>query len=959
MQTRFFRLIFVFLLAAASFSSVQAKPWQAKVSAQVLDALSQGEADFLVVLAEQADLDAAAALPTKQAKGEAVYRTLTELAARTQAPLIAELRRQGAEYRAYWVANLIWAHGDAQLAQTLAARSDVAFLAANPSQQLDLLPQPPQPLAPQIPAAIEWNIAKVNADDVWAAGFTGQGVVVAGQDTGYIWDHPALKNHYRGWNGTAASHDYNWHDATAGGSPNTPVDPHGHGTHTMGTMVGDDGAGNQIGMAPGARWIGCRNMNSSGYGTPQTYTECFQWFLAPTKLDGSSPRIDLAPDVINNSWGCPASEGCDAAAIQAMQLVVESVRAAGIMVVASAGNAGSSCGSVNDPPAVYDATFTVGNTTASDTINGSSSRGPADYTGQAKPDVSAPGTSIRSAYPGSSYSFLSGTSMASPHVAGEVALLISAFPLLRGDVDALETLITRSALPRVDTTCGGSVGGIPNNVYGWGRIDAWAAYQLAQGHRLGVSKQAPSTVALEQPITYTLTVTYTGLLPTHGVVLTDVLPLHTSLITATLPFTQTGDTIAWGLGDFSNGDSRVVHLVVLPGGTAKQVINQAYGARSTDVARSAAGLPVSTQVLDRLSLSKQAPAWVSGDAPITYTLTITNARLAFTSPLVLSDTLPAYTTFVTATLPYTLTGQVIEWPVGALAPDEVRQLTLAVQPDAHQTKQIVNEHYGLHNSEVTQTLSGPPVVTRIWDRLSLSKQAPDWADGDTPITYTLIITNARPLSTAPLVLSDTLPAYTTFVAASRPYTLTGNVIEWPVGILASGEVRQVTLAVQPNASQTKQIVNDQYGVRSQEVTQTLSGPPVVTYILDDLSLSKLAPAQVRMGERITYTLVITNNRSQPSLPLVLTDTLPANTTFLAATLPYTRTGNFITWNFASLAPGQVQRVTLVVQAPITFTGVITNSRYGLRTLDFSLQVGGPSVTTRVWWATFIPLLIKP
>ena len=150
-----------------------------------------------------------------------------------------------------------------------------------------------------------------------APGYTGQGAVIAGQDTGYQWDHPALKDQYRGWNGSAADHNYNWHDAihatgsSCGADSPCPCDDNDHGTHTMGTMVGDDGGANQIGMAPGARWIGCRNMNA-GVGTPTTYIECFEWFIAPTDLAGQNPNPAMAPDVINNSWGCPESEGCSA-----------------------------------------------------------------------------------------------------------------------------------------------------------------------------------------------------------------------------------------------------------------------------------------------------------------------------------------------------------------------------------------------------------------------------------------------------------------------------------------------------------------------------------------------------------------------------------------------------------------------------------------------------------------------
>ena len=468
-----------------------ARPYLEKTSSALQAELSNGdEVDFLIVLAEQADLSHIAALGTKEAKGRAVYDALRAVARRAQAPLRAELDTLGVPYRSFYIVNMLAVRGDASLAQLVATRPDVARLEANPAVRID----PPVSeselgLRPGVATSIEWGVERIRADDVWALGHTGQAIVVAGQDTGYDWDHPALKAQYRGWGGTVASHDYHWHDAIHGDDPHTvpgnpcgfdspvPCDDDGHGTHTMGTMVGDDGAGNQIGVAPGARWIGCRNMEQ-GWGTPATYAECFEFFLAPYPF-GGDPLNDgdpsRAPHVINNSWSCPSSEGCDVTSLRA---VVENVRTAGIVVVVSAGNEGyDGCGTVDAPPALHDASFTIGATVSSDGIASFSSRGPvaADGSNRPKPDVSAPGVNVRSSVPGGGYGFKSGTSMAAPHVSGLVALLWSAAPHLVGDVDATEKLIQETARPTMSDSCGGDADGYPNNVYGWGIVDALAA----------------------------------------------------------------------------------------------------------------------------------------------------------------------------------------------------------------------------------------------------------------------------------------------------------------------------------------------------------------------------------------------------------------------------------------------------------------------------------------------------
>ncbi|MBU1187500.1 MAG: S8 family serine peptidase [Gammaproteobacteria bacterium] len=462
--------LLAYSLAAASSNSKIA-PW---VQQQLA---SSGSSEAILRMQAGTDLgDIDRAAPRLQ-RLQQITELLQATAASSQSAVRQYLRDHNIEHRSYWINNSIWLRADAATLQALSQRDDIAYVHANPGVAGDFpARQDSQPLIPL--GSIEPSISLVGAPLVWAAGHTGEGIVIGGQDTGYEWDHPALINSYRGWNGIAADHNYHWHDAIhtggsdCGADSTEPCDDNNHGTHTMGTMVGDDGGSNQIGMAPGAKWIACRNMDE-GNGTPATYTECFQWFMAPTDLAGNNPDPAMAPHIINNSWGCPPSEGCTDPTI--MQTVVENVRAAGIVVVVSAGNSGSSCGSVSSPAAIYDAAFTVANTTINDSIAGSSSRGPVtvDGSNRMKPDISAPGTSIRSSIRNGGYASFSGTSMAGPHVAGHLALLLSANPGLIGQVDYLENLTRNTALQLTSTQdCGGTAGLVPNNVFGAGRIQS-------------------------------------------------------------------------------------------------------------------------------------------------------------------------------------------------------------------------------------------------------------------------------------------------------------------------------------------------------------------------------------------------------------------------------------------------------------------------------------------------------
>ncbi len=480
--------LIIFALALSSFAPPT--PATVKIDHHLQKVLqTDGTAEFLVILAPRADLSVAARLSTKTEKGQAVRDALWNTAQQSQAGLRAWLDARGVSYRPFYIVNAILVTGDASLAQTIATRPEVSRLVANPKIKNEMpLPSPFRLTDLSRTATIEPGVSYIRAPEVWAMGFTGQGIVIGGQDTGYDWDHPALKNQYRGWNGTAADHDYNWHDSihsnthgsnVCGVDSPAPCDDAGHGTHTMGTAVGSDGGANQIGVAPGAKWIGCRNMDN-GWGTPASYLECFEFFLAPYPVGGTPADGDptRAPDVTTNSWSCPNYEGCDWDTLQA---AVEAQRAAGIMTVAAGGNNGPECSTIFDPPGIYDAAYTVGAlNTGTDTLASFSSRGPVtvDGSNRPKPDIAAPGTNTRSSYPGGGYISLSGTSMATPHVAGAVALLWSAVPTLTHKIDATEAYLSAGAHPIATSECGSD--GSSNNLFGYGRLDAAQAVTRTQ-----------------------------------------------------------------------------------------------------------------------------------------------------------------------------------------------------------------------------------------------------------------------------------------------------------------------------------------------------------------------------------------------------------------------------------------------------------------------------------------------
>ncbi|MBO1335305.1 S8 family serine peptidase [Streptomyces sp. VRA16 Mangrove soil] len=459
---------------------------------------SDDRATFWVRLDSEADTSDARKAKSKTAKGRAVYRDKTAHADQTQAGLKALLKKAGAHYSSYWVTNTIKVTGaDKALAAKIAARPEVAALEADTPLTLpDELPATEQPTVD----GVEWGVDRINAPKVWdELGDRGDGVVVASIDTGVDYLHPALANNYRGRKADGTyQHAYNWYDATATCPGDGPCDDHGHGTHTMGTMAGAGG----IGVAPGATWMAAKACTTTNC-PREALLAAGQWILAPTDADGQNPRPDLAPDIVNNSWGADVIDTWYKDLVQAWQ-------DAGIFPAFSNGNAGPDCATAGSPGA-YTNSYASGAFDSDGDIAYFSSRGSGED-GAVKPDIAAPGVDIRSAAPGGGYAVMSGTSMASPHTAATVALLWSASPALRGDVALTEQLLDRTAHDTEDTTCGGTAGN--NNVWGEGKLDAYAALSGAPRGPLGAlagtvtadgQPLAGATVELDGPMQATVT----------------------------------------------------------------------------------------------------------------------------------------------------------------------------------------------------------------------------------------------------------------------------------------------------------------------------------------------------------------------------------------------------------------------------------------------------------------------
>jgi len=414
--------------------------------------LDNGDADTfypaLVMLADQVDI---AELDRRLTAGNApralrhrlVIEALKAKAKATQSPVLARIRaleQSGAArgVKPLWIANAI----------TLQARPDAiawiasadAVLRVHDGGHAMTIPAPRD-----IRAGEPWvdgptpGLVTIKADKLWAKGITGKGRVVANIDTGVDATHPALGARWRGKKVPAAQA---WFDPIS--KTTSPGDPYpppfgGHGTHTMGTLCGDDQrAGKRIGVAPEAEWIAVGMIAPPFPPIPQQqmmnhFMAALQWIADP---DGSALTVVDAPDVVSNSWGFnPGSPpygvpSCD----QTLWPAIDACEAAGVAVVFAAGNFQSPTPGLFSIPAdrITSPTncYSVGAVNQDGkTIASFSARGPSSCDNKTiKPEVVAPGVQVESSVPGGTYQKQDGTSMSTPHVAGSIALLRQANP---------------------------------------------------------------------------------------------------------------------------------------------------------------------------------------------------------------------------------------------------------------------------------------------------------------------------------------------------------------------------------------------------------------------------------------------------------------------------------------------------------------------------------------------------
>lgn len=433
---------------------------------------------FFVVMKQTADLSNIQQNGDISQKRKAVYDELVKTADTSQAQLRTSLDKLGIRFTPYYLVNGIEVQSGFFTRMWINRRTDVDRIVDSPV--LRPLPKTPTLAEGSItstPDKPAWNLSMIGVDRVWTElGITGKGIVIGDTDSGADGQHVEVASTYRG---AIEGNDYNWLDPWNGSA--FPQDLQGHGTETLGLIVGKN-----VGIAPDAEWVGCVNL-ARNLGNPAHYLDCMQFMLAPYPQEGNSfTDGDPAKGVmiVNNSWGCPSIEGCDPTLLESAAIAMEK---AGIFMSVAAGNTGYyGCGSVTDPMSIYSEVYTAGSINQSGEVSAFSSLGPVlvDGSKRIKPDIVAPGEGVVSSFPGGTYESVSGTSFAAPHLTGVVALMWSANPNLIGNVEATRQILDETAA-KINATipqCA-ETDTRPDNALGYGLLNAFDAVKAAIAYK--------------------------------------------------------------------------------------------------------------------------------------------------------------------------------------------------------------------------------------------------------------------------------------------------------------------------------------------------------------------------------------------------------------------------------------------------------------------------------------------
>ncbi|KAH9090460.1 hypothetical protein Ae201684P_014262 [Aphanomyces euteiches] len=491
-----------------------------KVSIGVLRALEVSPTTDIAVEYYQPNIQALPAVRSKSADYRTtVYEALAAESRRAEAQLTTTLK---AKCTHYWIKkSAVCKSVSADEIQGLAALSSVARIAHPFNIRLssvivkanDDFSGEKYNVSETTP---QWGVETIGAPTVWAAYTRGRGIVVGSIDTGANYQHEAIRENWRRYKG--------WLNPFNKTETPLPFDSNGHGTHTIGTMVGKYG----IGVAPDAEWISCIGMYD-GHGDMDALLTCAQFMMCPTDIDGSRPECKLGADVVNNSWGSDSALGYSSW----FEDIVSVWRSVGIVPVFANGNSGPLC-ATSDFPAAYNRVISVGAIGSSNNsrtkLAAFSSKGPASIAFNqstnstrpfVKPDISAPGfyTVSANANTTSGYYQLAGTSMAAPHVAGVIALIKS---YVRGLTnDEIYSLLTETADRRMlepepknwyfkngtvmspgAKNCGGfDDSKWPNNRFGYGRVNVAAVFWKLTKKTPSPTRPAKTTTTKPIPTT--------------------------------------------------------------------------------------------------------------------------------------------------------------------------------------------------------------------------------------------------------------------------------------------------------------------------------------------------------------------------------------------------------------------------------------------------------------------------